>query len=115
MPVFAYRVRASAGNEPRPVWCCPGRGYCFAAWPALGAPGGLRSEAPHTPRSVDSGLGKSTLHQLCVNTVVNRGCQTHALEGNIMPLAGPVSPHIHGSSSGTQGHDTAIPVPPVRG
>ena len=67
---------------------------------------------PHTPtRSVDSGLGKSTLHQLCVNTVVNRACQTHALEGNIMPLAGPVSPHIHGSSSGTQGHDTAIPVP----
>ena len=71
---------------------------------------------PHTPtRSVDSGLGKSTLHQLYVNTVVNRGCQTHALEGNIMPLAGPVSPHIHGSSSGTQGHDTAIPVPHGRG
>ena len=28
-----------------------------------------------------------------------------------MPLAGPVSPQIHGSSSGTQGHDTSIPVP----
>ena len=32
-----------------------------------------------------------------------------------MPLAGPVSPHIHGSSSGTQGHDTTIPVPHTRG
>ena len=48
MPVFACRVRASAGNEPRPVWRCLGRGYCFAAWPALGALSGLRSEAPHT-------------------------------------------------------------------
>ena len=57
-------------------------------------------------------------NRLCtisVNQFVNRACQTHALEGNIMPLAGPVSPQIHGSSSGTQGHDTAIPVPPTRG
>ena len=74
------------------------------------------SRRPHTPtRSVDSGLGKSTLHKLCVNPVVNRACQTHALEGNIMPLAAPVSPQIHGFSSGTQGHDTDIPVPEARG
>ena len=67
---------------------------------------------PHTPtRSVDSGLGKSTLHKLCVNTFVNRVCQTHALEGNIMPLAGPVSPQIQGCSSGTQGHDKFTPAP----